>query len=52
MDTRNRQLRYGTKAVLELAGESRKGLIDRMPGMSELEPGLLTLPGAAVPGRH
>jgi hypothetical protein len=41
MDTQNQQLREATKAVLDLAGELRKGTIDRVLGMSDLELGLL-----------
>jgi hypothetical protein len=40
MDTQNQQLREATKAVLDLAGELRKGTIDRVLGMSDLELGL------------
>jgi hypothetical protein len=43
MDTQNQQLREATKAVLDLAGELRKGTIDRVLGMSDLELGLQAL---------
>lgn len=40
MDTQNQQLREVTKAVLELADELRKGTIDGVLGMSDLDLGL------------
>lgn len=43
MDTQNQQLREVTKAVLELADELRKGTIDGVLGMSDLDLGLQTL---------
>jgi hypothetical protein len=43
MDIQNQQLREVTQAVLDLAGELRKGTIDRVLGMSDLELGLKTL---------
>jgi hypothetical protein len=38
--------------VLDLAGELRKGTIDRVPGMSDLELGLQTLLGMTRSGRR
>jgi hypothetical protein len=52
MDAQNRQLRDATKAVLDLAGELRKGTVDRVPGMSDLELGLQTILGTTLPGRR
>jgi hypothetical protein len=52
MDSQNRQLRDATKAVLDLAGELRKGTIDRVLGMSDLELGLQTLLGTTLSGRR
>jgi hypothetical protein len=43
MDDQNQQLRTVTEAVLTLAGELRKGTIDRIMGMSDIELGLQTL---------
>jgi len=52
MDSQNQQLRDVTKAVLDLAGELRKGTIDRVLGMSDLELGLQTLLGTMLSGRR
>jgi hypothetical protein len=52
MDAQNRQLRDATKAVLDLAGELRKGTVDRVLGMSDLELGLQTILGTTLPGRR
>ncbi len=52
MDTQNQQLREVTKAVLDLAGELRKGTIDRVLGMSDLELGLQALLQAPLSGRR
>jgi len=52
MDAQNRQLRDATKAVLDLAGELRKGAVDRVLGMSDLELGLQTILGTTLPGRR
>ena len=48
MDGQNQQLRTVTEAVLALAGELRKGTIDRIMGMSDIELGLQSLLGRAV----
>ncbi len=45
MEAQNRQLRDVTMEVLALAGELRKGTIDRIMGMSDLELGLQALLG-------
>jgi hypothetical protein len=52
MDAQNQQLRDATKAVLDLARELRKGTIDRVLGMSDLELGLHTLLGTTRSGRR
>jgi hypothetical protein len=38
--------------VLDLAGELRKGTVDRVLGMSDLELGLQTLLGTTLSGRR
>ena len=43
MDTQNQQLREVTKSVLDVANELRKGTIDWVLGMSDLELGLQAL---------
>ncbi len=43
MDDQNQQLRTVTEAVLTLASELRKGTIDRIMGMSDVELGLQAL---------
>jgi hypothetical protein len=43
MDDQNQQLRTVTEAVLTLATELRKGTIDRIMGMSDIELGLQAL---------
>jgi hypothetical protein len=48
----NQQLREATKAVLDLAGELRKGTIDRVLGMSNLELGLQALLQTPLSGRR
>ncbi len=48
----NRELRAVTANVLALAPELRKGSIDRILEMSDLEIGLQTLPGARSSGRR
>jgi hypothetical protein len=45
MDGQNQQLRTVTEAVLALADELRKGSIDRIMGMSDIELGLQALLG-------
>ena len=45
MEEQNRQLRAVTMEVLALAGELRKGSIDRIMGMSDIELGLQALRG-------
>jgi len=52
IDSQNQRLRDATKAVLDLAGELRKGTIDRVLGMSDLELGLQTLLGTTLSGRR
>ena len=52
METQNQQLREVTADVLALAGELRKGTIDRIMGMSDLELGLQTLLGSHASGRR
>lgn len=52
MASQNQQLRDATKAVLHLAGELRKGTIDRVLGMSDPELGLYTLLGTTLSGRR
>jgi hypothetical protein len=52
MGTQNQQLQEVTKAVLDLAGELRKGTIDRLLGMSDLELGLQALLQAPLSGRR
>jgi len=45
MEEQNRQLRAVTMEVLALAGELRKGSIDRIMGMRDIELGLQALRG-------
>ena len=52
MEEQNQQLRAVTMEVLALAGELRKGSIDRIVGMSDLEHGLQALPGSQSAGRR
>jgi hypothetical protein len=52
METQNQQLRVVTADALALAGELRKGTIDRVLGMSDLELGLQALLGTRPSGRH
>ena len=52
MEKQNQQLRGVTADVLALARELRKGTIDRVLGMSDLELGLQSLLGSQVPGRR
>ena len=52
METQNQQLRVVTAGDLALAGELRKGTIDRVLGMSDLEPGLQALLGTRPSGRR
>ena len=47
----NRRLRQVTTDVLALAAELRKGTIDRIMAMSDLELGLQALLGTLPPGR-
>jgi hypothetical protein len=51
-DGKRLQLWDATKAVLDLAGELRKGMVDRVPGMSDLEPGLQAFLGTTLSGRR
>lgn len=52
MEKQNQQLRDVTTDVLALAGELRKGTIDRVLGMSDLEFGLRTLLRTRSPERR
>ena len=52
MEEQNQQLRAVTMEVLALAGELRKGSIDRIMEMSDLELGLKALPGGRSAGRR
>ena len=52
MEKQNQQLRDVTADVLALAGELRKGTIERILGMSDLELGLQTLLPTQSPGRR
>jgi nitrogen-specific signal transduction histidine kinase len=52
METQNQQLRAVTADVLALAGELRKGTIDRVLAMSDLELGLQALLGTRPSGRR
>ncbi len=52
MEKQNQQLRDVTADVLALAGELRKGTIDRVLGMSDLELGLQTLLRTQSPERR
>jgi hypothetical protein len=52
MEKQNQQLRDVTTYVLALAGELRKGTIDRILGMSDLELGLQTLLRTQSPERR
>jgi len=52
MEEQNQQLRAVTMEVLALAGELRKGSIDRIMEMSDLELGLQALPGGRSDGRR
>jgi hypothetical protein len=51
LEEKNRHLRQTTTAVLTLATELRKGTIDRVMTMSDLELGLQTLLGTLPPSR-
>jgi len=52
MEEQNRQLRGVTTEVLALARELRKGTVDRIMGMSDLELGLQALLGNSPAGRR
>ena len=52
MEKQNQQLRDVTTDVLALAGELRKGTIERILGMSDLELGLQTLLRTQSPERR
>ena len=52
MEEQNRQLRAVTMEVLALAGELRKGSIDRIMEMSDFELGLQALLGGGFTGRR
>ncbi|HME26409.1 MAG TPA: hypothetical protein VKI44_34650, partial [Acetobacteraceae bacterium] len=51
LEEKNRHLRQVTTDVLTLATELRKGTIDRIMAMSDLELGLQALLGTPPPGR-
>ena len=50
MEAQNQQLRAATADVLALAAELRKGTIERVMGMSDLDLGLQALLGSRGPG--
>lgn len=52
MEEQNRQLRVATEEVLAIARELRKGTIDRIMTMSDLELGLQALLGAPPDSRR
>ena len=52
IEEQNGHLRTATADVLALARELRKGTIDRIMGVSDLELGLQTLLGSQRPGRR
>ena len=52
MEAQNGHLRAVTEDVLALAGELRKGTIERVMGMSDVELGLQALLGSRRPGRR
>ena len=52
METQNRQLRDVTADVLVLAAELRKGTIERVLEMTDLELGLQALLGTQASGRR
>ena len=52
MEAQNQQLRAVTADVLALAAELRKGTIERVMGMSDLELGLQALLRSQDPGRR
>jgi len=52
MEAQNRQLRAATADVLALASELRKGAIERVIGMSDIELGLQALLGSQAPSRR
>lgn len=52
MEKQNRQLRAVTEQVLALGSELRKGTIDRIIGMSDIELGLQALLGSRLAGRR
>ena len=52
MEAQNQQLRAATTDILTLASELRKGTIERVMGMSDVELGLQALLGSRLPGRR
>jgi len=52
MEAQNGQLRAATADVLALAGELRKGTIERVMGVSDVELGLQALLGSRLPSRR
>ena len=52
MEAKNQQLRAATADVLVLASELRKGTIERVMGMSDVELGLQALLRSPRPGRR
>ena len=52
MEAQNQQLRAVTADVLALASELRKGTIERIMGMSDVELGLQALLGNRLPSRR
>jgi len=52
MEAQNGHLRAATTNILALAGELRRGTIERVMGMSDVELGLQALLGSRLPGRR
>ena len=52
MEAQSQQLRAVTADVLALASELRKGTIERIMGMSDVELGLQALLGSRLPSRR
>jgi len=52
MEAQNQQLRAATADVLALADELRRGAVERVMGVSDLELGLQALLGGRPPGRR
>ncbi len=52
MEAQNGHLRAATADILALARELRKGTIERVMGMSDVELGLQALLGSRLPSRR